>query len=57
MNCESISMQRNKVLVDDESNQNMGQLLSAVKALFYWFSLRVVMNQHLVIVLHLSASL
>lgn len=38
MNCESISMQKSKIL---ESNQNMGQLFSAVKVCFYCFSLWV----------------
>lgn len=38
MNCESISMQKSKIL---ESNQNMGPSFSAVKVCFYCFSLWV----------------
>lgn len=38
---ESISMQKRKILLDEESNQNVGQLFSVVKVRFYCFSLRV----------------
>lgn len=39
MNFEGISMQKSKILVDEASNHNMGQLFSAVKIRFYCFSL------------------
>jgi len=39
MNYESISMQKSEILVDEESNQTMGQLFSALKVCFYCFSL------------------